>query len=303
MAEIILHQYATSPFSEKVRKILAHKQVSWRSVEQPVIMPKPKLTPLTGGYRRIPVMQIGAEIWCDTGIIARKLEELFPEPTIYPGASEGLCQIVSQWADRRFFFSTTPAIFEKLAASVPKEFIEDRTKMMRGANFTELLQTAPDARNQVRAFLAMIDRQVAERPFMLGNAFSLADAACFHCVWFLRIEPTSFALAQRNPNLMRWFERIDAMGYGEVRPMDPDEALKIARESNPSARAAEDPGDPNGLKPGTRVSVTPDDYGFDPVSGTVVASSTWEIAVEREEPGLGVLVNHFPKVGFSIRPA
>jgi glutathione S-transferase len=303
MAEIILHQYATSPFSEKVRKILAHKKVSWRSVEQPVIMPKPKLTPLTGGYRRIPVMQIGAEIWCDTGIIARKLEELFPEPTIYPGASEGLCQIVSQWADRRFFFSTTPAIFEKLAASVPKEFIEDRSKMMRGANFTELLQTAPDARNQIRAFLAMIDRQVAERPFMLGNAFSLADAACFHCVWFLRIEPTSFALAQSNANLMRWFERIEAMGYGEVRPMDPDEALKIARESNPSTRVADDPGDPNGLKPGTRVSVTPDDYGFDPVSGRVVANSTWEIAVEREERGLGVLVNHFPKVGFSIRPA
>ncbi len=303
MAEIILHQYATSPFSEKVRKVLAHKKVVWRSVDQPVIMPKPKLTPLTGGYRRIPVMQLGAEIYCDTGIIVRKLEELFPEPTIYPGASEGLCQIVSQWADRRFFFSITPTIFEKLAAMVPKEFIEDRSKMMRGANFTELLQTAPDARNQIRAFLAMIDRQVSGQPFILGNAFSLADAACFHCVWFLRIEPTSFALAQGNANLMRWFERIDAMGYGEVRPMDPDEALKIARESQPSTRAAEDPGDPNGLKPGMKVSVTPDDYGFDPVSGTVVASSTWEIAIEREEPGLGKLVNHFPKVGFAVRAA
>ena len=303
MAEIILHQYATSPFSEKVRKVLAHKKVAWRSVDQPVIMPKPKLTPLTGGYRRIPVMQLGADIYCDTGIITRKLEELFPEPTIYPGASEGLCEMISQWADRRLFFSTTPAIFEKLAAMVPKEFIEDRSKMMRGANFTELLQTAPDARNQIRAFLAMIDWQVSGQPFILGNAFSVADAACFHCVWFLRIEPTSFALAQGNANLMRWFERIDAMGYGEVRPMDPDEALKIARESQPSTRVAADPGDPNGLKPGMKVSVTPDDYGFDPVSGTVVASSTWEIAIEREEPSLGKLVNHFPKVGFGVRAA
>ena len=303
MAEIILHQYATSPFSEKVRKVLAHKKVSWRSVDQPVIMPKPKLTPLTGGYRRIPVMQLGADIYCDTGIITRKLEELFPEPTIYPSGSEGLCQMISQWADRRFFFSITSAIFEKLVAMVPKEFLEDRMKMMRGANITELLQTAPDARNQVRAFLAMIDRQVSGQPFILGDTFSLADAACFHCLWFLRIEPASFALAQRNGNLMRWFERIDAMGYGEVRPMDPDEALKIARASQPSTRAAEDPGDPNGLKPGMRVTVTPDDYGFDPVSGTVVASSTWEIAIEREEPGLGKLVNHFPKVGFGVRAA
>src|SRR5208282_3602590 len=100
MAEIILHQYATSPFSEKVRKVLAHKKLSWRSVEQPVIMPKPKLTPLTGGYRRIPVMQLGADIYCDTGIIVRKLEELCPQPTIYPGNSDGVCHMINLWADR-----------------------------------------------------------------------------------------------------------------------------------------------------------------------------------------------------------
>ena len=90
MPEIILHQYATSPFSEKIRKIFAHKKITWRSVEQPVIMPKPKLVPLTGGYRRIPVLQIGADVWCDTGIIVRKIEELNPTPTIYP---EGLPQL------------------------------------------------------------------------------------------------------------------------------------------------------------------------------------------------------------------
>ncbi|MDB5108550.1 MAG: hypothetical protein JWM69_1491, partial [Candidatus Binatus sp.] len=77
MAEIILHQYAISPFSEKIRKIFAFKKIAWRSVEQPVIMPKPQLIPLTGGYRRIPVLQIGADVYCDTGIIIRKIEELY----------------------------------------------------------------------------------------------------------------------------------------------------------------------------------------------------------------------------------
>jgi glutathione S-transferase len=301
MAEIILHQYAISPFSEKIRKILAHKKVSWRAVDQPIIMPKPKLTPLTGGYRKIPVMQIGADVYCDTGIIVRKLEELFPEPSIYPGASEGVCNLISQWADRRFFFSVTTAIFEKLVAMVPKEFVEDRQKMMRGTNLTEMAQTAPDARNQLRAFLALLDSQLAGRPFLLGDAFSLADAACFHPVWFLRSDPVTFAIAQRCANLMRWFERVEAMGVGDMKPMDPDEALKIARESAPATRVAEDPTDPNGLKPGIKVSVTPDDYGFDAVTGTVVALSTFEIAIEREEPSLGKIVNHFPKVGFAIQ--
>jgi glutathione S-transferase len=303
VAEIILHQYAISPFSEKIRKIFAHKKVSWRSVEQPVIMPKPKLIPLTGGYRRIPVMQIGADVWCDTGIIIRKIDELYPEPTIYPSGTEAASQMINMFADRRFFFSTTPVIFEKLASTIGKEFIEDRSKMMRGANFEELTLLAPDARNYVRAYLDNLDLTLGQKPYLLGSSFSLADAACFHCVWFLRAEPTAFSLAQKFPNVMKWFERVEAMGQGDVKPMDPDEALKIAKDSTPATKQLADEGDPNGLKPGMRVSVTPEDYGFDPVTGVVVSSSIYEVAIEREEPDLGKIVNHFPKIGFRIAAA
>jgi glutathione S-transferase len=299
--EIVLHQYAVSPFSEKIRKIFAHKKVSWRSVEQPVIMPKPKLVPLTGGYRRIPVLQIGAEVWCDTGIIFRKIDELYPEPAIYPDGLSAAADTMNQWADRRLFWSTTPVIFEKM--SVPKEFIEDRSRMMEGANFGAIVRTAPDSRNQLRAFLEILDRQLERSPYLLGNSFSLADAACFHPVWFLRAEPTAFGLAQRFPHLMRWFERIDGMGYGDVKPMDPDEALKIAKDGTPATAENVDESDPNGLKAGTRISVTPDDYAFDPVTGRVVVSTIHEIAIERDDPELGRIVNHFPKIGFRIATA
>ena len=61
--------------------------------------------------------------------------------------------------------------------------------------------------------------------------------------------------------------------------------------------------DPNELKAGTRVSVTPDDYAFDPVTGRVVVSTIHEIAIEREVPELGKIVNHFPKIGFRIAAA
>jgi glutathione S-transferase len=301
--EIILHQYVNSPFSEKIRKIFAHKKISWRSVEQPVIMPKPKLVPLTGGYRRIPVLQIGADVWCDTGIIIRKIDEMKPEPTLYPNGLTAAADTMNQWADRRLFWSTTPVIFEKLAAVVPPEFIEDRSKMMQGANFGDIARSAPDSRNQLRAFLEILDRQLASSSFLLGDSFSLADAACFHPVWFLRAEPNAFGLAQRFPHLMRWFDRIDAMGYGDVRPMDPDEALKIATESTPATAENVDSKDPNGLEAGTRISVTPDDYAFDPVTGRVVVSTIHEIAIEREVPELGRIVNHFPKIGFRIAAA
>ncbi len=303
MPEIILHQYVNSPFSEKIRKIFAHKKLGWRSVEQPVMMPKPKLVPLTGGYRRIPVLQIGADVWCDTGIIVRKIDEMHPTPTLYPGGLTAAADTMNQWADRRLFWAAAPVVFEKLAAVVPKEFIEDRSRMMQGANFGDIMRTAPDARNQLRAFLEILDRQLATRPFLLGDSFSLADAACFHPVWFLRAEPAAFGLAQRFAHLMRWFERIDAMGYGDVRPMDPDEALRVAKDSSPATLENVDRSDPNGLTAGTRVSVTPDDYGFDPVTGRVVVSTIHEVAIDRDVAELGKIVNHFPKIGFRIAAA
>ncbi len=50
--DIIFHHYPASPFSEKVRVAFGIKALSWRSVEQPVIMPKPDLVPLTAAIAR-----------------------------------------------------------------------------------------------------------------------------------------------------------------------------------------------------------------------------------------------------------
>ena len=85
MIELILHHYDTSPFSEKVRMMLGYKRLKWRSVTIPIVAPKPDLVALTGGYRRTPVLQIGADIYCDTALIARTLDRLHPAPTLYPG--------------------------------------------------------------------------------------------------------------------------------------------------------------------------------------------------------------------------
>jgi hypothetical protein len=120
-------------------------------------MPKPQLLPLTGGYRRIPVLQLGADVYCDSQLIVRVLERLHPKPTIYPGGSEGVCHALSLWADRIFFFTTTVILFDLIGDNVPKAFIDDRTKMMGGrANFADLPKQAPYAKAQCRAFADML---------------------------------------------------------------------------------------------------------------------------------------------------
>src|SRR6202158_5531285 len=111
MSEIILHHYPMSPYAEKVRLAFGLKGISWRSVHIPNIMPKPDLMPLTGGYRRTPVMQIGADIYCDTLCILRELERRFPEPTLFPGGYEGIAWGTAMWTDRSFFQNTVNLVF------------------------------------------------------------------------------------------------------------------------------------------------------------------------------------------------
>src|SRR5437588_5600390 len=120
MAEtLILHHYDASPFSEKIRKIFGLKGLKWRAVEQPSIMPKPDLVPLTGGYRRIPVMQIGADIYCDTQVILAELEARQARPAVVRGADWA----VNLWADRLFFQVTVAVVFGEIGDHVPAEFI------------------------------------------------------------------------------------------------------------------------------------------------------------------------------------
>ena len=116
MNEIVLHHYAGSPFSEKVRLVLGMKRLAWRSVDVPVILPKPDVVALTGGYRRTPFMQIGADVYCDSALMCRVIDRIAPEPSLYPGASRGLAEIVAQWADSALFWTAVPFTMQPAAA-------------------------------------------------------------------------------------------------------------------------------------------------------------------------------------------
>ena len=102
MNELILHHYPMSPFAEKARLMLGYKRLPWRSVTIPPVMPKPDVVALTGGYRKTPILQIGADVYCDTALIARVLEARQPVPTLYPSFAP-LAVPLAQWADSLLF--------------------------------------------------------------------------------------------------------------------------------------------------------------------------------------------------------
>ena len=305
MTDIILHHYETSPYSEKVRLGFGLKRLAWRSVEIPAIMPKPDLTALTGGYRKAPVLQIGADIYCDSQLIMRELERRCPSPTFYP-AGHGAADALAWWAEKTTFGQAANVVFAKRSDSLPEGFLEDRAKFSgRNIDPAAMQAALPNALDQLRAHFDWLGRMLADgRLFLQGSAAGLADLAAYHPVWFLRQRIGSRAAPLDGfPRLLEWAERVAAIGHGQRSPMTAEQALDVARAATSIATATPDPGDPVGRKPGQTVTVTPDDTGRDPVIGELVASGVHEIVIRRSDSAIGEVCVHFPRAGFVVAPA
>jgi glutathione S-transferase len=305
MTDIILHHYETSPYSEKVRLGLGLKGLTWASVEIPVIMPKPDLTALTGGYRKTPVLQIGADIYCDSQLIMRELERRHPIPSFYP-AGRGAADALAWWAEKTMFSPVVGIAFAKRPEALPAGFLEDRAKFSgRNIDPGAMLAAVPYLLDQLRAHFYWLDQMLADgRSFLQGSAAGLADLAAYHPVWFLQQNFGSAAAPlDAFPRLLTWAERVAAIGHGRLRQTTSREALNAARTATPSVSATVDPGDPIGRKPGQTVTVTPDDTGRDPVVGELIASGIDEIVVRRSDPEVGEVCVHFPRAGFVVAPA
>ncbi len=300
---VILHQYDMSPFSEKIRKILAHKNAPWRAVTQSMWLPRPHLTPMTGSYRRIPVLQIGADIWCDTRLIARKLDALFPNPPLVPRGLEAAAESISQWADRHMFGVAVPQVFTALGAMLPPELMADRKKMRPDLDPAALAALVPDLKNELRVFLAGLDRTLAQGGFLLGDTFSVADASVFHVLWFVRNTPDAAAMLAQTPGVQRWLAAIDGMGQGKREDMTPEAALAIAKAAEPATPRRADAHDPNGLTPGTKVAISSDDLPQSRFEGEVIALDVDEVVILRHDQECGAIALHFPRAGYRIATA
>jgi glutathione S-transferase len=305
MTDIILHHYEISPYSEKVRLGLGLKALAWRSVEIPVIMPKPDLTALTGGYRKTPVLQIGADIYCDSQLIMRELERRHPSPSFYP-AGHGAADALAWWAEKTTFSPAVSIKFAKRAEALPKGFLEDRAKFSgRNIDPAAMKAAVPNLLDQLRAHFDWLNQMLTDgRSFLQGAAASLADLAAYHPVWTLQQNFGPLAAPLEGfPRLLSWTERVAAIGHGRRSPMTSEQALDVARAATSIASATADLRDPVGRKPGQTVTVTPDDTGRDPVIGELVASSVHEIVIRRSDSAVGEVCVHFPRAGFVVAPA
>lgn len=284
--------------------MLGLKQLAWRSVPVPRLLPKPDLMPLTGGYRRTPVMQIGADVYCDTACIARELEKRFPSPTLYPPGTRGVATMLTAWADKVLFFDAVGVVFGTHCDSVPDDFKADRIAMSDGAIDAERYKAdLPFLQDQFASRLWWVEHALDGKDFVLGAAPSLADFAVYGPLWMLvnRV-PEQQPLAAA-PQVRAWFDRVAAIGHGRPTDMTPQDALAVAKAAEPAPVRLSNPQFAAGFAAGQAVEVMADDYGRDPVAGELVAMDSQRIVVRRTHAATGAVHVHFPRVNFRIRHA
>ena len=300
----ILHHYGFSPFAEKIRLVFGLKRLAWHSVIVPSVMPKPDLVALTGGYRHIPVMQIGADVFCDTRAIARELDRRYPEPPLMDARTRGLATAIEAWAERDLFWPIARYVSGVNADTVDSRLHIDRAALRGKPTPSKDRLRAVARRNLglVRAELPVVEQLLAHGgPWLLSAAPGQADLAVYHGLWFLGALDIdcSHELAPY-PATRAWMARVAAIGHGSPADMAAAAALAIAADNNP-APLRPSIADDALPAPGSPVAIRPDDYATAAVEGRLAQFDRDDVAVLRVDPLLGDVMMHFPRIGYTIK--
>jgi glutathione S-transferase len=302
MTDLILHHFAASPFSEKVRLVLGYKQLAWKSVIVPNILPKPDVVALTGGYRRTPFLQIGADIYCDTALICDVLEQLQPTPSLYPQATQALARIVAQWADSSLFWAAV-TYNRGASAELPAAVFADR----RAMGFDVEWVRPADASAAYKSYLERLSAMLKSQPYLLGAEPCIADFSAYHALWLAHgREPTPVPLPCHSPALAGWMQLMQSIGHGGSTPMSAAQAIAIAAKSEPAISGQNRLPvagwqDEHGIAQGSRVTVAAESFGRETTEGDLIAATPTTYSLRRSDDRAGTVHVHFPRTGYVLK--
>ena len=304
MPDFILHHYPQSPVAQKIRFALGLAEASWHSVEISRLPPRPLLSPMTANYRRVPVLQIGADIHCDSQNIIRAIAEAGHSESLFPDGCAGHAMALASWTEQVLFDLAVRIVITSAIGTAPPEFIADRGSLYFEPDWTEagLQQALPSTILQLQAHLAWCDDMLLARGYAIGPAPSYADAAIAYIVWFLRGRwDDGAALLAPFEHLCRLESEFNERGEGKAINMTGETALSIAREHTPKSPIGISAGFAGGLSQGQNVLVRPSKVTADPdVVGRLRYLDNTRVSLDHESPETGAVAVHFPVAGYRV---
>lgn len=299
---LILHHYWPSPFAHKIRMAMGLADLNWCSVEIPRVPPKPLLTPLTAGYRRTPVLQIGADVFCDTHNIARTLDQQSVHGRLFPSEGAAGISLLSDWVDQQLFPLAARVVITSALDTAPPEFVKDRGDLYFGSGWSveQLRAEFSGVLLQLRAGLRVLDRSVQGRQWSSSLDLHYGDVAVAFLCWFIRGRwDFGPALLDDYPHLSRIESAMTAIGHGSVTDLDAESALKVAQEAVPRSDIGIHV--PTEFEIGQSIAIRPFLPSSDPaVYGKLRYLDDARISIDYDHPAVGAVAVHFPVLGYQI---
>jgi len=223
---ITLHQFAVSPYCDKIRRVLRYKQVPFEIHEWPLAE--------VGSIRdknstgKLPFAEIDGVVIPDSTDIALEIERRHPTPALIPSdpAQRALVLALEDWADESLYFYEMTTRFgdadfdanvPKLMGGAPQDMIDAMSPMLRemfkqttstqGVGRKSAEQLATDIE---RLFGAIEDLQRATG-FVVGKSLSLADIAICCQAECIGDSTVGRQVLAKHPALAAYFKRIDEL--------------------------------------------------------------------------------------------
>ena len=295
----ILYHYPMSPFSEKIRATMGVLDAEWHSVTVPASPPRSDLSPFIGGYRRIPVLQVGAQFYCDSQLAYDALVERTSELRVLSPEDEHF----RQWAETDVFFAVLSAqkpstvmrfLIRELGVRGSLYFVRDRARMMR-VSALNVLPTA-DSSNLIERYVAALSERLVDQAFLSGLSPRYLDVCCYHPLWMAERVNSKVCLHWPEP-VRAWAKRMQALGHGsKLSASDGDIEAAIRSDEVDMTNWSLAPG----WRLGEAVVVSPLDYGLDPSWGQLTSLCDQRIVIRRRAPSGTSIYLHFPRNGFSV---
>lgn len=228
MGVLVLHQFEVSPFCDKVRRVLHFKRKPYEIREVPpteTLLRLKRLNPVG----KVPVLEHGSMVVSDSSEIARYLDEVFPEPPLFPVSprERALAHMIEDWADESLYFFEIWFRFglRENAGEWSRRTSESEPPLLRAATQRALPtlmrnvlkqqglgRKAPEVvLEEYQRHLGSVDAWLDGQEWLVGDQPSIADIAVYSQLACAAETGEASALLAEHPALLGWMERVNAI--------------------------------------------------------------------------------------------
>lgn len=305
-SKLILHHKDVSPYSEKIRLMLGYCNMPWLSVQAPLTPPRPSIDPIVGGYRRIPVAQLGADVFCDTRIIAAEIANIAGNSNLNPFNQVEDHKIWAEHIENRIFvvaISTMPliggafALLSEVPLRLLASYIADKKHLFRNSS-ADYVSSIPNRKQGKLLWKKHLDQIEASllAKYLGGDSPKYLDFCAVHAIWF-RSKMETRPLFKGRPKLAKWYQRMINFAHGTKEEISPAKAIAIAKGALPR-------GVDSSMKKshliGKHVSIATTDVELGETKGVLVGESTERWIIERHSEATGLVHIHFPRETYQM---